>query len=51
MTIYEEGYEMYRQKCEQFGMEPVSFRHYVQQLSQEQLIGFNEQARSMKGMN
>lgn len=51
MTIYREGYEVYVEKCEQFGLEPVNFRYYVIQLSQEQLNAYNEQASSMKGCN
>lgn len=51
MTIYREGYEVYVEKCEQFGLDPVNFRYYVIQLSQEQLNAYNEQASSMKGRN
>ena len=47
MTMYQEGYEVYVKKCEQFGLKPVNFRLYVMQLSREQLFAFNEQARSM----
>ncbi|WP_431030389.1 transcriptional regulator [Lysinibacillus sp. LZ02] len=50
MTMYQEGYQIYREKCEQFGLEPVNFRYYVIQLSQEQLDAYNEQARVKKGM-
>lgn len=50
MTMYQEGYEVYVKKCEQFGLEPVNFRLYVNQLSKEQLFAYNEQARhSNKG--
>lgn len=47
MTIYQEGYEVYVKKCEQFGLQPVNFRLFVMQLSKEQLFAYNEQARSM----
>lgn len=49
MSIYREGYEIYLKKCEQFGLEPINFRYYVIQLSQEQLNAYNEQARNSKG--
>ncbi|TSI09732.1 MULTISPECIES: transcriptional regulator [Lysinibacillus] len=49
MSMYREGYEYYLTKCEDFGLEPINFYYYVQQLSQEQLDQFNEQAREMKG--
>lgn len=49
MTIYQKGYEMYVSKCEQFGLEPINFRFYVSQLSQEQLHAYNEYATDMKG--
>ena len=51
MTMYREGYEVYVEKCEQFGLEPINFRYYVIQLTQEQLNTFNEQAQAMKGVN
>lgn len=51
MTIYQEGYEVYRERCEQFGLEPINFRYYVMQLSHEQLNAFNEQARTKNGSN
>ena len=49
MTMYRQGYEVYVEKCEQFGLEPVNFRMYVMQLSTDQLHAFNEQARTFKG--
>lgn len=49
--MYREGYEVYLSKCEQFGLEPINFRYYVIQLSQEQLNAYNEQAYTMKGGN
>ena len=45
MTNYQEGYQMYLKKCEHFGLEPVNFRYYVIQLSQDQLLAYNEQAK------
>ena len=51
MTMYQEGYEVYLEKCEQFGLEPTNFRYYIMQLSHEQLNAFNEQARAKKGRN
>ena len=44
MSMYRKGYEMYVMKCEQFGVEPVNFHLYVNQLSKEQLTAYNEQA-------
>lgn len=49
MSMYQEGYEYYVSKCEFFGLEPISFRYYLIQLSQEQLDAYNEQALEMKG--
>ena len=51
MSMYQEGYEVYRKKCEQFGLDPINFRYYVIQLSLEQLNAYNEQARLTKGSN
>ncbi len=51
MSMYKEGYDYYLEKCALFGLEPVNFRYYVIQLSEEQLTAFNEQARTMKGRN
>ena len=51
MSMYQDGYEVYRKKCEQFGLEPINFRYYVIQLSLEQLDAYNEQARLSKGSN
>ncbi|MBB5149545.1 MULTISPECIES: hypothetical protein [Ureibacillus] len=48
MTIYQEGYEYYVSKCEQFGLEPINFTNFIEHLSQEQLDRFNEHARIMK---
>lgn len=47
--MYQEGYEYYVSKCEQFGLEPINFYTFVQQLSQEQLDAFNEHANQTKG--
>lgn len=51
MTMYQEGYEVYCERCEQFGLEPINFRYYIMQLSHDQLNAFNEQARTKKGSN
>ncbi|WP_042472527.1 transcriptional regulator [Bacillus ndiopicus] len=51
MSMYREGYEHYLEKCEQFGIEPVNFHFYVMQLSQEQLVSFAEQARTVRAGN
>lgn len=44
MTMYRQGYEVYVEKCEQFGLEPINFRYYVIQLSPQQLTDYNNQA-------
>lgn len=49
MSTYREGYEYYVSKCLDFGLEPINFYYYVQQLSEEQLEAFNQQAQEMKG--
>lgn len=41
MAMYQQGYEVYVKKCEQFGLDPVNFRYYVMQLSAEQLYAYN----------
>lgn len=47
MTMFEQGYEVYVKKCEQFGLEPVNFRYYILQLSPEQLEAYNTYATEM----
>ena len=37
-----EGYTRYLEKCAQYGLEPVTFRHFVMQLTSEQLQAFNK---------
>ncbi|WP_368730906.1 transcriptional regulator [Ureibacillus chungkukjangi] len=49
MSIYQEGYDYYVMRCEDFGLEPINFYYFVKQLSQEQLNSYNEQAKLMKG--
>lgn len=46
MMMYQDGYKYYISKCEQFGLEPVNFYHFIQQLTQEQLDAFIEQAKN-----
>lgn len=41
MIYYEEGYYVYVEKCEQFGLEPVNFRYFINQLSPQQLRAYN----------
>lgn len=50
MSTYRQGYQVYLKKCEQFGLEPVNFRYYINQLSQDQLDAFNAQA-TKEGVN
>ena len=45
MAMYQEGYEMYVRKCEQFNLQPINIRLYVKQLSNEQLSAYNEKAK------
>lgn len=47
MAMYRKGYEVYVMKCGQFGIEPVNFHLYVNQLSKEQLHAYNEQAQTI----
>ncbi|MFP3919994.1 transcriptional regulator [Lysinibacillus telephonicus] len=49
MSMYQEGYEYYVSKCEDFGLQPINFYYYVQLLSQEQLDAFNQQAKELQG--
>lgn len=48
MSTYLDGYEYYVYKCEQFGLEPIQFSNFIENLSQEQLDRFNEHARRLK---
>lgn len=41
MTIFTQGFELYVEKCKQFGLQPVNFRYYVNQLSHDQLLAYN----------
>ena len=50
MPSYRQAYEMYVKKCEQFGLEPVNFRYFIIQLSQQQLNAYFEQV-ALEGMN
>lgn len=45
MTMYEEGYNYYVAQCEQYGMQPLSLRYFVKQLTEEQLKAYNEYAK------
>ncbi len=49
MTDYRQGYEFYRQICDQHGLEPINFHYYILNLSQEQLDAYNEQAKIVGG--
>lgn len=51
MTMFQLGYEVYVQKCAQFGLEPVNFRYYVLQLSPEQLEAYNTYASEVTMTN
>lgn len=50
MTMYQDVYNYYISKCEQFGLEPVNFYHFIHQLTQEQLDAFTEQAKIKESM-
>lgn len=50
MSYYQDGYEYYVLKCEQFGLKPINFVNFVQNLSEEQLDQFNEHAQEVKNM-
>lgn len=51
MAMYQQGYEVYVKKCEQFGLDPVNFRYYVMQLSAEQLHAYNTYANEQEMKN
>lgn len=44
MNDYHHGYETYRKACEKHDLEPINFRYYLLNLSQEQLHAYNESA-------
>ncbi|MEA0562595.1 transcriptional regulator [Lysinibacillus irui] len=49
MTDYRDGYEFYRQVCEEHGLEPINFHYYMLNLSQEQLDAYNQHAKTSGG--
>lgn len=49
MLIYREGYDYYKQACEQYGLEPINFAFYLLRLSKEQLDAYNERAELKRG--
>lgn len=49
MTDYREGYEFYRQVCEEYELEPINFHYYMLNLSQEQLDAYNQHAKTSGG--
>lgn len=50
MLMYQEGYELYCEMCYKFGLEPINFHYYIQQLTQEQLAAYNDNARLSKAV-
>lgn len=42
MENYIEGYEIYCEACESYGMESMNYYLYVKQLTEEQLHAFND---------
>ena len=44
MINYLLGYEYYLKKCEQYGLEPLNYRSFISNLTDEQLIKFMENA-------
>jgi len=44
MINYLLTYEYYLKKCEQYGLEPLNYRSFTSNLTDEQLIGFAENA-------
>ena len=46
MTNYLLSYEYYLKKCEQYGLEPLNYRSFISNLTDEQLIMFAENATS-----
>lgn len=48
MSIYREGYDFYCEMCRKFGLEPINFYYYIQQLTQEQLMAYNDRAQLVK---
>ena len=46
MINYLLSYEYYLKKCEQYGLEPLNYRSFISNLTDEQLIIFAENATS-----
>lgn len=44
MINYLLSYEYYLKKCEQYGLEPLNYRSFISNLTDEQLIVFTENA-------
>lgn len=51
MPDYRNGYEYYKQACEQQGLEPINFHYFILNLSQAQLDAYNECAQRKRGRN
>ncbi|MDN4492641.1 transcriptional regulator [Ureibacillus aquaedulcis] len=49
MSMYREGYNYYKQACEQYELEPLNFAFYLLSLSKEQLDAYNEKAELKRG--
>lgn len=45
------SYEFYLKKCEQYGLQPLNFRTFITQLSNEQLQKFSEHVQSYNEWN
>ncbi|AZV42591.1 MULTISPECIES: hypothetical protein [Peribacillus] len=44
METYREAYESYKRACENYGMESMTFYHFVTHLTKEQLNEYDNQA-------
>ncbi|MFC7687126.1 transcriptional regulator [Ureibacillus sp. GCM10028918] len=49
MSVYRDGYDYYKQACQQYGLEPINFAYFLLSLSKEQLDAFNESAEVKRG--
>lgn len=41
MDMYREGYRIYCEACEQYGLQSMNFHLYVKNLTEEQLHAYN----------
>ena len=49
MIDYRGGFEYYKEVCERHEIEPVNFHFFIINLSQDQLLAYNDRACQIRG--